>query len=45
MHGVAPQMCDRVVSPLLDRGAGGRSPGYLERFPAELNRGFPIVRE
>jgi hypothetical protein len=22
-------MCDRVVSPLLGRGAGGRSPGYL----------------
>ena len=29
MHGVAPQMCGRVASPLLGRGAGGRSPGYL----------------
>ena len=26
MHGVAPQMCGRVASPLLGRGAGGRSP-------------------
>src|SRR5258708_13654896 len=25
MHGVAPQMCGRVASPLLGRGAGGRS--------------------
>src|ERR1700681_2249301 len=24
-------MCDRVASPLLGRGAGGRSPGYLYR--------------
>jgi hypothetical protein len=31
MHGVAPHMCDQVVRPLLDQGAGGRSPG----FPAE----------
>src|SRR6266498_2999810 len=29
MHGVAPQMCGRVASPLLGRGAGGRSPGFL----------------
>jgi hypothetical protein len=29
MHGVAPHMCDRGASPLLDRGAGGRSPGFL----------------
>jgi hypothetical protein len=29
MHGVAPLMCDQVGRPLLDRGAGGRSPGYL----------------
>jgi hypothetical protein len=29
MHGVAPQMCGRVVCPLLGRGAGGRSPGFL----------------
>src|SRR5262249_56979322 len=29
MHGVAPQMCGRVANPLLGRGAGGRSPGYL----------------
>ena len=29
MHGVAPQMCGRVANPLLDLGAGGRSPGYL----------------
>ena len=29
MHGVAPQMCGQVVSPLLGLGAGGRSPGYL----------------
>jgi hypothetical protein len=29
MHGVAAQMCGRVASPLLGRGAGGRSPGYL----------------
>src|SRR6516165_3948147 len=29
MHGVAPQMCGREASPLLGRGAGGRSPGYL----------------
>jgi hypothetical protein len=28
MHGVAPQMCGQVVSPLLGLGAGGRSPGY-----------------
>jgi len=28
MHGVAPQMCDGIASPLSDRGAGGRSPGY-----------------
>jgi hypothetical protein len=34
MHGVAPQMCGRVASPLLGRGAGGRSPGYL--MPARL---------
>jgi hypothetical protein len=26
MHGVAPQMCGRVASPLLGQGAGGRSP-------------------
>jgi hypothetical protein len=31
MHGVAPQMCDRVACPLLGRGAGGRSPGFLYR--------------
>src|SRR4029077_3595013 len=29
MHGVAPHMCGRGASPLLDRGAGGRSPGFL----------------
>jgi hypothetical protein len=29
MHGVAPQMCGRVASPLLGQGAGGRSPGFL----------------
>src|SRR6516165_6389813 len=29
MHGVAPQMCGRVASPLLGLGAGGCSPGYL----------------
>src|SRR5216683_4921117 len=29
MHGVAPHMCDQVVRPLLDQGAGGRSPGFL----------------
>jgi hypothetical protein len=29
MHGVAPHMCDQAGRPLLDRGAGGRSPGYL----------------
>jgi hypothetical protein len=28
MHGVAPHMCDQVGRPLLDRGAGGRSPGF-----------------
>jgi hypothetical protein len=28
MHGVAPRMCDQVVLPLLDQGAGGRSPGF-----------------
>ena len=27
--GVAPLMCDQVVRPLLDQGAGGRSPGFL----------------
>jgi hypothetical protein len=32
MHGVAPRMCGQVGRPLLGRGAGGRSPGYL---PAE----------
>ena len=32
MHGVAPHMCGRVASPLLGRGAGGRSPGYLIRL-------------
>jgi hypothetical protein len=26
MHGVAPHMCGRGASRLLDRGAGGRSP-------------------
>jgi hypothetical protein len=31
MHGIAPQMCGRVASPLLGLGAGGRSPGYLMR--------------
>src|SRR5262249_3353619 len=29
MHGVAPHMCGRGGSPLLGRGAGGRSPGFL----------------
>jgi hypothetical protein len=29
MHGVAPHMCNQVVHPLLDQGAGGRSPGFL----------------
>jgi hypothetical protein len=29
MHGVAPHMCDQVGRPLLDRGAGGRSPVFL----------------
>src|SRR5215471_7057685 len=29
MHGVAPQMCRRAASPLLGRGAGGRSPGFF----------------
>ena len=29
MHGVAPHMCDQVVRPWLDQGAGGRSPGFL----------------
>src|SRR6516225_4223248 len=33
MHGVAPQMCCRGASPLLGRGAGGRSPGFfMERL-------------
>jgi hypothetical protein len=32
MHGVAPRMCGQDGRPLLGRGAGGRSPGYL---PAE----------
>jgi hypothetical protein len=39
MHGVAPQMCGRVASPLLGRGAGGRSPGYRlpsQWFPASI---------
>ena len=48
MHGVAPQMCGRVASPLLGRGAGGRSPGYLmsasprqsTTFLCRLDRGF-----
>jgi hypothetical protein len=31
MHGVAPHMCGQVGHPLLDRGAGGRSPGYLAK--------------
>src|SRR5262249_50310153 len=35
MHGVAPQMCGQVVSPLLGLGAGGRSPGYL--MPASVD--------
>src|SRR5260370_18488922 len=29
MHGVAPHMCDQVVRPLLDQGAGVRPPGFL----------------
>ena len=29
MHGVAPQLCDQIDRPLLGRGAGGRSPGFL----------------
>src|SRR5262249_15034946 len=29
MHGVVSQMCVPVATPLLDLGAGGRSPGYL----------------
>jgi hypothetical protein len=29
IEGLAPQMCGRAASPLLGRGAGGRSPGYL----------------
>jgi hypothetical protein len=29
-------MCDQVARPLLDRGAGGRSPGFL--FPAFISR-------
>src|SRR5215475_9591995 len=32
MHGVAPHMCGRVASPLLGRGAGGRSPATLCRL-------------
>jgi len=34
MHGVAPHMCGQVGHPLLDRGAGGRSPGHLARRKA-----------
>src|SRR5215475_4310041 len=33
IHGVAPHMCGRGGSPLLDRGAGGRSPGFLIGLP------------
>src|SRR6516165_4152895 len=29
MHGVAPHMCVKQARPLLDRGVGGRSPGFL----------------
>jgi hypothetical protein len=29
MHGVAPRLCDQIDRPLLGRGAGGRSPGFL----------------
>src|SRR5262249_26058346 len=36
MHGVAPHMCGRGGSPLLGRGAGGRSPGYLLDRPRLL---------
>src|SRR5713101_1962869 len=28
MHGVAPHMCGQASRPLLDQGAGGRSPGF-----------------
>ena len=29
MHGVAPRLCDQIDRPLLGRGAGGRTPGFL----------------
>jgi hypothetical protein len=38
MHGVAPHMCGQVGHPLLDRGAGGRSPGYLATVKANVAR-------
>src|SRR6266404_8995148 len=40
MHGVAPHMCDQVVRPLLDQGAGGRSPGFLLRAKQTLARSW-----
>src|SRR5258705_11294450 len=40
MHGVAPHMCDQVVRPLLDQGAGGRSPGFTaEALQMAASRG------
>jgi hypothetical protein len=47
MHGVAPQMCGRVACPLLGRGAGGRSPGFLYRpcsIFQRLKRALTCVR-
>jgi len=33
-------MCDQVVRPLLDQGAGGRSPGFLLRAKQTLARSW-----
>src|SRR5262249_32245187 len=33
-------MCDQVARPLLDRGAGGRSPGFLQVAEGGLGGGF-----
>src|SRR6267378_4518749 len=41
MHGVAPHMCGQVGRPLLDRGAGGRSPGYLANDSHQARRSLP----
>src|SRR5258707_12093582 len=40
MEGVAPHMCDQVARPLLDQGAGGRSPGFLLRAKQTLARSW-----